>query len=120
MAANALSASGSECQGLHSSLAALMPIAVEGKSYKLQLSGQDEAHPLSESVSLGLQFSALVEDTSAHKEMCPKVGAKPKHPYCSLHVCRVDVRLFMGNPCEVLLCNLLNIKEWRNAICVCT
>lgn len=31
-----------------------------------------------------------------------------------------NVRLFMGNPCEVFMCNLLNIKEWRNPICVCT
>jgi len=31
-----------------------------------------------------------------------------------------NVSLFMGKPCEVYMCHLLSIKEWRNPICVCT
>lgn len=44
--------------------------------FRLHLSGQDEDHPCSETVSLGLNCSAVMEDTSAYEEMSPKVGAK--------------------------------------------
>lgn len=49
-------------------------LLLKDKIFKLQLSGQDEAHPCSETVSLGLKCFALVEDTPAYEEMCPEVS----------------------------------------------
>lgn len=51
-------------------------LLLKNRIFKLQLSGQDESHPCSEAVSIGLKGVAPVEDTPAHAEMCPKVDAK--------------------------------------------
>lgn len=51
-------------------------LLLKTQTFRLHLSGQDEDHPCSETVSLGLNCSAVMEDTSAYEEMNPKVGAK--------------------------------------------
>lgn len=74
-------------------------LLLKSKIFKLHLSGQEEGHPCPETVSLGLNCFAVIEDTSAYEEMCPKVGAKiwmSRTKTCILHSTAISQDLQSG------------------------
>lgn len=128
MDANALSPPGSECQGLHShSDAALISVAAEGQNLQAATFWARWAPSLFRSCihwfemcCSGGRYTRTWRNVPWGGSQTMNVTSQNTPPAVCMFAERMsNMRLFIGNSWEVLLCNFVNIKEWRNPISVC-